>query len=147
MVVEFGSGGGGQLARQIVGHEIREFAAGHDEVTSEGILPSPAGFCKKSTAIRAIRLGCRIVSRVSERSPAKPSRRAVIQPGMHNLSKTQAIVSWALQLAAAGILLQTLFFKFTASEESVYIFTTLGVEPWGRIATGILELIASVLLL
>lgn len=66
---------------------------------------------------------------------------------MHNLSKTQAIVSWALQLAAAGILLQTLFFKFTASEESVYIFTTLGVEPWGRIATGILELIASVLLL
>ncbi len=66
---------------------------------------------------------------------------------MHNLSKTQAIVSWALQLAAAGILLQTLFFKFTASEESVYIFTTLGVEPWGRIATGIVELIASVLLL
>jgi uncharacterized membrane protein YphA (DoxX/SURF4 family) len=66
---------------------------------------------------------------------------------MHNLSKTQAIVSWALQLAAAGILLQTLFFKFTASEESVYIFTTLGVEPWGRIATGILELVASVLLL
>src|SRR5436190_11678392 len=67
--------------------------------------------------------------------------------GMHNLSKSQAIVSWALQLAAAGILLQTLFFKFTGSEESVYIFTTLGVEPWGRIATGILELVASVLLL
>ena len=66
---------------------------------------------------------------------------------MHNLSKTQAIVSWALQLAAAGILLQTLFFKFTGSEESVYIFTTLGVEPWGRIATGVIELIASVLLL
>lgn len=66
---------------------------------------------------------------------------------MHNLSKMQAMVSWALQLAAAGILLQTLFFKFTASQESVYIFTTLGVEPWGRIATGILELIASVLLL
>ena len=66
---------------------------------------------------------------------------------MHNLSKTQAIVSWALQLAAAGILLQTLFFKFTGSEESVYIFTTLGAEPWGRIATGILELAASVLLL
>ena len=66
---------------------------------------------------------------------------------MHNLSKTQAIVSWALQLVAAGILLQTLFFKFTGSEESVYIFTTLGVEPWGRIATGVIELIASVLLL
>ena len=66
---------------------------------------------------------------------------------MHNLSKPQAIVSWSLQLVAAGILLQTLFFKFTGSEESVYIFTTLGVEPWGRIATGVIELIASVLLL
>ena len=67
--------------------------------------------------------------------------------GMHNLSKTQAVLSWALQLAAAGILLQTLFFKFTGAEESVYIFTTLGVEPWGRIGSGIVELIASVLLL
>jgi hypothetical protein len=65
---------------------------------------------------------------------------------MRNLSKTQ-VLSWVLQLAAAGILLQTLFFKFTGAEESVYIFTTLGIEPWGRIGTGILELIASVLLL
>jgi uncharacterized membrane protein YphA (DoxX/SURF4 family) len=66
---------------------------------------------------------------------------------MHNLSKTQTIVSWVLQLAAAGILLQTLFFKFTGAEESVYIFTTLGVEPWGRIGSGIVELVAAVLLL
>jgi uncharacterized membrane protein YphA (DoxX/SURF4 family) len=66
---------------------------------------------------------------------------------MHNLTRTQTVVSWALQLAAAGILLQTLFFKFTGAEESVYIFTTLGVEPWGRIGSGIAELIASVLLL
>ena len=42
---------------------------------------------------------------------------------MHNLSKSQLGLSWVLQLAAAGILLQTLFFKFTAAEESVYIFT------------------------
>ena len=67
--------------------------------------------------------------------------------GMHNLSKTQVVLSWALQLAAAGILLQTLFFKFTGAEESVYIFTSLGAEPWGRIGSGIVELIASVLLL
>lgn len=66
---------------------------------------------------------------------------------MHNLSKTQLFFSWVLQLAAAGILLQTLFFKFTGAEESVYIFTTLGAEPWGRIGSGIVELIASVLLL
>ena len=47
----------------------------------------------------------------------------------------------------AVILLQTLFFKFTAARESVYIFSTLGMEPWGRIGTGILELIASALIL
>lgn len=70
-----------------------------------------------------------------------------IQADMHNLSKTQTIVSWVLQLAAAGILVQTLFFKFTGAEESVYIFTTLGAEPWGRIGSGIAELIAAVLLL
>ena len=66
---------------------------------------------------------------------------------MHNLSKTQIVLSWVLQLAAAGILLQTLFFKFTGAEESVYIFTKLGAEPWGRIGSGIVELIASALLL
>ncbi|MEQ1799361.1 MAG: DoxX family protein, partial [Lacibacter sp.] len=32
-------------------------------------------------------------------------------------------------------------------EESVYIFSTLGMEPWGRIGTGVFELIASILLL
>ena len=44
-------------------------------------------------------------------------------------------------------MLQTLFFKFTGSEESIYIFSKLGIEPWGRIGTGVMELIASVLLL
>jgi putative oxidoreductase len=66
---------------------------------------------------------------------------------MTNLSKTQHWGSWMLQLLAAGILLQTLFFKFTGAEESVYIFSTLGIEPWGRIGTGIAELVAALLLL
>lgn len=57
------------------------------------------------------------------------------------------ILDWVLRIAAAFILLQTLFFKFTGAAESVYIFETLGVEPFGRIASGIAELIASVLLL
>lgn len=57
------------------------------------------------------------------------------------------IIFWILRLVAAVIMLQTLFFKFTAAEESVYIFSTLGMEPWGRIGTGVVELIASVLLL
>ncbi len=56
-------------------------------------------------------------------------------------------LSWLLQVVTAAILAQTLFFKFTAAEESVYIFTTLGLEPWGRIGSGIVELIACVLLL
>ena len=60
---------------------------------------------------------------------------------------TGIVMSWLLQLAAAGILLQTLFFKFTGASESVYIFSTLGAEPWGRIGSGIVELIASILLL
>jgi hypothetical protein len=65
----------------------------------------------------------------------------------HQLSTGEAVTSWILQLIVAGILLQTLFFKFTGAEESVYIFSTLGLEPWGRIGSGVAELIASVLLL
>ena len=53
---------------------------------------------------------------------------------------------WAARIIAAVIMLQTLYFKFTGSEESVYIFTTIGMEPWGRIGVGIMELIASLLL-
>ncbi|HEV8506272.1 MAG TPA: DoxX family protein [Chitinophagaceae bacterium] len=58
-----------------------------------------------------------------------------------------AIGIWILRLLAAVILLQTLYFKFSAAPESIYIFSKLGMEPWGRIATGILELIAGILLL
>ncbi len=66
---------------------------------------------------------------------------------MNHINRTQTAVSWLLQLAVAGILLQTLFFKFTGAEESVYIFKTVGAEPWGRIGSGIIELVASILLL
>ena len=66
---------------------------------------------------------------------------------MQNLSNPRSVVSWLLRLGVAAILLQTLFFKFTAAPESVYIFTKLGLEPWGRIGSGVAELIASVLLL
>src|SRR5689334_25309275 len=62
-------------------------------------------------------------------------------------TKSFVWMSWALRLIVAVILLQTLFFKFTAAKESVYIFSTLGMEPWGRIGSGIFELIASILLL
>lgn len=57
------------------------------------------------------------------------------------------IISIVLRLVAAFIMLQTLYFKFTAQPESVYIFTEVGIEPWGRIGTGVAELIASILIL
>jgi len=56
-------------------------------------------------------------------------------------------LSWILRIAVAVILLQTLFFKFTGAAESRYIFETLGLEPWGRIGSGTVELVAAVLLL
>lgn len=55
--------------------------------------------------------------------------------------------TWLLRLLAAVIMLQTLYFKFSAAPESVYIFSTVGMEPWGRIFVGVLELIASILIL
>jgi uncharacterized membrane protein YphA (DoxX/SURF4 family) len=61
--------------------------------------------------------------------------------------KTKNILHWTLKGIAALIMLQTLFFKFSGAEESIYIFSTLGMEPWGRYGTGIAELIASILLL
>jgi hypothetical protein len=63
------------------------------------------------------------------------------------MSKSATITSWILQAIAAVIMLQTLFFKFSGAGESVYIFRSLGAEPWGRIGSGVIELIAAVLLL
>jgi putative oxidoreductase len=63
------------------------------------------------------------------------------------LTRARSVVSWVLQVAVAAILFQTLFFKFTGAEESKYIFGRLGLEPWGRIGSGVVELIAVILLL
>lgn len=56
-------------------------------------------------------------------------------------------LTWIIRIVAAVILLQTLFFKFSGAEESVYIFSKLGIEPYGRIGSGIAELIAAILIL
>ena len=80
----------------------------------------------------------------------KPGAIPDIQTAMNtltHLSRGQQVASWVLQIVAAVILLQTLFFKFTGAEESVYIFSRLGAEPAGRIGSGIVELIAATLLL
>jgi putative oxidoreductase len=63
------------------------------------------------------------------------------------MEKASRVVYWFARILAAIILVQTLYFKFSGSEESVYIFTSVGMEPWGRIGVGIMELAAAILLL
>lgn len=59
----------------------------------------------------------------------------------------RTILLWVCRIVAALIMIQTLYFKFTAHPQSVLLFTILGIEPWGRISIGILELVASLLIL
>ena len=60
--------------------------------------------------------------------------------------RSRNLVAWAAQLLAAGILAMASFMKLSGSADSVQLFTTLGVEPWGRWAVGLTELTATVLL-
>ena len=62
-------------------------------------------------------------------------------------TKTMKTLTWIIRIVAAIILLQTLYFKFSGADESVYIFTTLGIEPYGRIGSGIAELVAAIFIL
>jgi hypothetical protein len=81
---------------------------------------------------------------------ARPDMRTNIMEESKTKKETSVSItalSWLLRLTAAAILVQTLFFKFTAAPESVYIFTKVHAEPWGRIGAGTVELIAAVLLL
>ena len=63
------------------------------------------------------------------------------------MDTAKKVMVWTARLLAAVVMLQTLWFKFTGAEESIYIFTTVGMEPWGRYGVGTVELIASVLIL
>lgn len=65
------------------------------------------------------------------------------------MSSNLNIISWICRVIVAIILLQTLFFKFTGAEESKYIFSTLmgpELEAYGRIGSGIVELVAVILI-
>jgi putative oxidoreductase len=87
--------------------------------------------------------------------------KGAVATALPKLPTSTLIVSWTCRIIAAIILLQTLFFKFTAAPESVYIFTRVGefvhrflpfasvqtVEVVGRIGSGVMELLASALLL
>lgn len=60
------------------------------------------------------------------------------------MKKSLVITLWGCRILVSLILLQTLYFKFSAHPESVLLFTKLGVEPWGRIALGCIELIVGI---
>lgn len=62
-------------------------------------------------------------------------------------TKTKNILSWVAQVAAGALLLMTALFKLSGAEESIYIFSTLGMEPYGRLGIGALQVVATVLLL
>ncbi len=63
-----------------------------------------------------------------------------------SLSGPLRVASWVVRAIVAVILVQTLFFKFSGAPESVYIFKAVGQEPWGRYGSGVVELIAAILL-
>jgi hypothetical protein len=65
---------------------------------------------------------------------------------MKSRTKTETVISWICRIIVVVILLHTLFFQFIGEPESLYVFTKVDMEPWGRCGIGILELIASILL-
>lgn len=80
-------------------------------------------------------------------TPLTDSTRRTLSSQGRTACRAAIIASWIAQVGVAAILTQTLLFKFTGAPESVFIFRTLGMEPWGRFATGAAELVAVVLLL
>jgi hypothetical protein len=65
----------------------------------------------------------------------------------------KSVILFVLSAYIAFVFVQSLFFKFTGSEESIFIFSTLrdwsGIglfEPFGRWFIGSTELVASILL-
>lgn len=66
---------------------------------------------------------------------------------MSSMKKPVVITSWVLQLIVAAIFVMALIPKLTGDEGSKALFEVLGVEPMGRLAAGVFELIAVVLIL
>ena len=66
---------------------------------------------------------------------------------LYDTMKSILTFPFLFRLLVAIILVQTLYFKFTAAPESVYIFTAVGMEPWGRVGTGVVELITAILIM
>lgn len=78
--------------------------------------------------------------------PLSPAHTLMPSIAYQSLSGSLRVASWVVRAIIAVILVQTLFFKFSGAPESVYIFEAVGQEPWGRYGSGLVELIASILL-
>ncbi len=69
-----------------------------------------------------------------------------VKPIFHSF-QTRDLVHIFPRLVVAIILGQTLPFKFSGAEESVWIFTQIGWEPWGRYLIASIETVSTILLL
>ncbi|WP_425389463.1 DoxX family protein [Ekhidna sp.] len=69
-----------------------------------------------------------------------------MRPIFHSF-KTKDLVHIIPRLIVAIILAQTLPFKFSGSEESVWIFEQIGWEPWGRYLIASIETVSTIFLL
>ena len=65
----------------------------------------------------------------------------------HPASRATTIIAWIAQVLAAAILITAASSKLTSAPDAIALFSTLGVEPWGRFALGSVELLTAALLL
>jgi uncharacterized membrane protein YphA (DoxX/SURF4 family) len=89
----------------------------------------------------------KVITKSAEQGQNMRSKIIQNKAGNKETSVAISVLGWVPRITAAVILLQTLFFKFTAAPESIYIFTKVHAEPWGRIGSGIVELVAAILIL
>ena len=54
-------------------------------------------------------------------------------------------IEMLLRIVTAIILIQTLHFKFSGHPQAIHVFSTIGMEPWGRYGIGVIELITGIL--
>ena len=66
---------------------------------------------------------------------------------MSEMKKPIVITSWVLQVIVAAIFVMAGLPKLTGDEGSKALFEVLGAEPMGRLAAGVFELLAAVLIL
>lgn len=57
------------------------------------------------------------------------------------------IIIWVLRIALAGLYLMMSLPKFAGADMTIHIFSSIGIEPWGRYLTGAIEVLVFLLVL